>query len=956
MHKTKIIFLMAFFGFLVFANVSSAQIIPANRRVTWQGNVGVPGDIPNRTVICTTIDAATYGNGITDAANAIQTALNNCPANKVVYLPPGTYMISSNINVPSNVVLRGAGMGITTIRGSASYPSVYMQGVIHFDMPVGCWGSSCPPAVNLTSGYTKGSTVITTASNHNLSVGDFILIDQIRNDTSDPPVTDNESEGAAYCGRDGTRFLGQADKVVSVDSPTQVTLETPLYWNYDASSLPQLIKLLGLTNNSGVEDLTIDNNLSNADTAFSLGGAVNSWMYRVEVINSNRMLVLLYRTYRNTVRSCKFHESSHTLGQSNGGYGISFMPTASANLFEDNIVYNLGAAFIMDAQTSGNVFAYNYIVPPPMGQDNFYGQRGAFVIHAPYPHMNLFEGNIWTGVFNADFYHGSSGYNTVFRNKGALDTHPSASANWLISLFKKAHYYNFVGNILGSVGWEVTYEATGVSVDYSTSKIIYRLGHQDGSGYWQTSLTPLPYGPADTQVKATLLRHGNWDSVNNAVKWCTDPGEIGCQGGDGSHVLPNSLYLSSKPTWFGTVSWPPIGPDIPGYTNKIPAQLRYEGNYSYLSTQTCSELFGSCCSSNQICSTGSFTPSTDCSYCCVGGTCRTPTCGDGYCDPGETCPADNCCTGSVYNPSTQVCCSGTAYTGNCCSDSNCTSPLICNNYVCSAPIPICAGLVLLHHYDNNSAYGENSTHVYDFSGNGNNGSVQYNAFISTTGGKFFGASQFDGDGDYILVSNKPSLNFGSNVQFAISAWVKTNGTDTGQTLLSKRGSNGYLIWLNPGSRFFRIDEGPNNVDTSFTYPFDNNWHHIVAMRNLNYHSLWIDGVIRGTTADNTLADLTDPINLTIGNEQGWAPSAITGSIDELAIWNRSLSSQEIQSLYSSGQPISCGNCLHKSDINCSGCVENTELMSFISRWNINNQDVTIRELIVAIGLYKSGCA
>jgi hypothetical protein len=33
----------------------------------------------------------------------------------------------------------------------------------------------------------------------------------------------------------------------------------------------------------------------------------------------------------------------------------------------------------------------------------------------------------------------------------------------------------------------------------------------------------------------------------------------------------------------------------------------------------------------------------------------------------------------------------------------------------------------------------------------------------------------------------------------------------------------------------------------------------------------------------------------------------------------------------------------------------TELTAFIDRWKLNNQDVTIRELIEAIGLWKKGC-
>jgi hypothetical protein len=35
-------------------------------------------------------------------------------------------------------------------------------------------------------------------------------------------------------------------------------------------------------------------------------------------------------------------------------------------------------------------------------------------------------------------------------------------------------------------------------------------------------------------------------------------------------------------------------------------------------------------------------------------------------------------------------------------------------------------------------------------------------------------------------------------------------------------------------------------------------------------------------------------------------------------------------------------------------VDTTELTAFIDRWKINNQDVTLKELIEAIGLLKKG--
>ncbi|MCJ7817149.1 MAG: hypothetical protein MUP55_04800, partial [Candidatus Aenigmarchaeota archaeon] len=46
---------------------------------------------------------------------------------------------------------------------------------------------------------------------------------------------------------------------------------------------------------------------------------------------------------------------------------------------------------------------------------------------------------------------------------------------------------------------------------------------------------------------------------------------------------------------------------------------------------------------------------------------------------------------------------------------------------------------------------------------------------------------------------------------------------------------------------------------------------------------------------------------------------------------------------------------HRADSNSDGCVSIGELNAFISRWQISNQDVTLRELIEAIGLWKMGC-
>ena len=51
-----------------------------------------------------------------------------------------------------------------------------------------------------------------------------------------------------------------------------------------------------------------------------------------------------------------------------------------------------------------------------------------------------------------------------------------------------------------------------------------------------------------------------------------------------AHVLPNSLYYSAKPSFFGTCPWPPFGPEGNPTINTLPAKDRYDGTGICLKT------------------------------------------------------------------------------------------------------------------------------------------------------------------------------------------------------------------------------------------------------------------------------------------------------------------------------------------------------------------------------------
>jgi len=270
------------------------------------------------------------------------------------------------------------------------------------------------------------------------------------------------------------------------------------------------------------------------------------------------------------------------------------------------------------------------------------------------------------------------------------------------------------------------------------------------------------------------------------------------------------------------------------------------------------------------------------------------------------------------------------------------------------------------HFDNQAQYGESPTKAYDFSRNGNNGTATGATWSSS--GKFSGAFTYDGTNDFINVSipSGSTLDIDSN-PMTIAAWIKPNTVSAQQAVIARgksdgvaAGNDGYGLWINSSGKINVGSFGGGNFDGNSVLPA-NTWYHVAVIINGASSALYING-LDNTPTSHAVNVVASSQPLKIGASRNLTDTAdmrfFNGSIDELAIWNRSLSSQEIQSLYSSGSPISCQTCIHKSDNNpCNGKVCMAELLAFIDRWKYNNLDVNIRELIEAIGLYNKnkGC-
>ena len=83
------------------------------------------------------------------------------------------------------------------------------------------------------------------------------------------------------------------------------------------------------------------------------------------------------------------------------------------------------------------------------------------------------------------------------------------------------------------------------------------------------------------------------------------------------------------------------------------------------------------------------------------------------------------------------------------------------------------GNVLLMHFNNDSANGENQTNPKDWSGQKNNGTWLGNGQSNGTAKLGAQSGSFYGSGDFVNVSHNNSVDFGAGVNFTVAVWINT---------------------------------------------------------------------------------------------------------------------------------------------------------------------------------------
>jgi hypothetical protein len=174
-----------------------------------------------------------------------------------------------------------------------------------------------------------------------------------------------------------------------------------------------------------------------------------------------------------------------------------------------------------------------------------------------------------------------------------------------------------------------------------------------------------------------------------------------------------------------------------------------------------------------------------------------------------------------------------------------------------------------------------------------NGLVMYNKF--TTAGLNFpaqGSAEFNGSGDYIQL-NDPF----SHTNHTIAAWVYHGDVDSFDRLFDNRSTgsatDGINIYISSASDKIQYKMGSATISQSGDAIL-NEWYFVTATYNGTTQRLYIDGSQKGSA--NTSQTITTTQNARIGSN-GWIEANFwTGNLANVAIWNRALSSDEINSV------------------------------------------------------------
>jgi hypothetical protein len=607
--------------------------LPSERNFAWNPGLVSKGGVHSvKNAICNSTPLVPTGTA--DDSAEINAQVSKCPTGSVVQLGAGIFLIGKGqyIAINKSVVLRGAAAGSTilknplnvfatpTFQQAADPTPLVIIGPGRWVNPDGdarCQGLTAyqPDHMQMLSADgVKGSASITVANGSIFSPGDMVLLDETSganwqrdvaelssfiwaspdyavtwqmhkpaiSGLDDPlatgitPSPANNYAGTGT-GNDAACWFSRQDrpqneiKEIATVRGNIVTFTSPLTKDYRASHYAELTAYSGSNapvRNAGIEQVTL---VGGGDGALRFENSEYSWARNIEVTQWYGEGIAINNSFRDELRDSYIHEAAWA-EPGGAGYAISLAHGTSEALIENNIVVKANKMMVARSSGAGSVIGYNYMDNGYIATTEPWIETGLNASHMVGSHMVLFEGN-WSFNMDSDTTHGNSTYVVYYRNY-ATSVRSIFKSNFsgktiddasnvpgrkngpkrAAGAMRYSYWMTYVGNVLGQSGVATT--ANGYSDDEAAAPwnpTTWLMGWNDKTPY-----------TVDTNVAATAVRDGNWDTVLGKQRWLN--GTIG--------QLPDSLYLTGKPAFFGSNSWPWVDPTS-GMTYTLPAQSRY---------------------------------------------------------------------------------------------------------------------------------------------------------------------------------------------------------------------------------------------------------------------------------------------------------------------------------------------------------------------------------------------
>jgi hypothetical protein len=192
---------------------------------------------------------------------------------------------------------------------------------------------------------------------------------------------------------------------------------------------------------------------------------------------------------------------------------------------------------------------------------------------------------------------------------------------------------------------------------------------------------------------------------------------------------------------------------------------------------------------------------------------------------------------------------------------------------------------------------------------GNTEEVSGNDFDATTSGSpttgfgtyGTGAYDFDGSNDFLEVPHASgpgtALDMNRTNEVTVSMWVNQDTAGSGWTALLQRSDRSYNLHLADGGRptftiydtTWRSAEAPTDIGTD-------EWHHLVGTFNGSTVEMYVDGDRVATTGADFVRSANQPIRIGANPPASGGNRNFDGKIDEVRVYDRALSADEIDTL------------------------------------------------------------